>query len=147
MKDFNRIAVELAAVLLEYGGVIDAARKSLNNAMGKLVDAFHRKFYANENPLEKVLIKALVAISGAALTYVSGGTAAAAWAAGMTAVIDKTLDSGGPEIGGTTWRKLVDDYFVAQAEILRLVRAEIDRLNDDLTRLAGRLVDMPKLPG
>jgi hypothetical protein len=105
-----------------------------------------QQFYARETPWEKILVKALSAISGAALTYVTGGTAAAAWGAGLSTVIDKLVDSDGDDVGGEKWREIVDRYFTAQMAILQDARAEIEKLDQSVTKLAGRLADMPRLP-
>jgi hypothetical protein len=149
MADFVEVAKQLAAISIAYAGIVVAARRNLNEAMGRLVDAFHTKFYARENPWHKVLIAALSAASAAALTYVTGGTAAAAWGAGLATVIDKALDAtdGDADIGGGTWREVVDSYFVAQMKILQQARGEIEKLGNDAAKLIGRLQDMPKLPG
>jgi hypothetical protein len=147
MADFTEIAKEFSAIPIAYGAIIATARKNLNDVMGKLVDAFHHKFYARGTPGEKVLVKALSAISGAALTYVTGGSAAAAFGAGLATAIDKALDSDGGDVGGGKWREIVDSYFVAQMKILQDARSEIEKLEANVARLAGRLADMPKLPG
>ncbi|GAA2994820.1 hypothetical protein [Actinokineospora diospyrosa] len=148
--DFTQVTRELAALAIAYAGVVKAARTNLNEAMGTLVDAFHAKFYAHESLWDTVVVKALSAIAAAALTYVSGGAAAAAWGAGLATAIDKALDSDdgdGTGIGGKAWREIVDNYFVAQMKILRHAGAEIDKLRTDASRLGDRLASMPKLPG
>ncbi|MGH3860196.1 hypothetical protein [Actinokineospora sp.] len=148
MTDFTIIAKEMSAISIAYGAIIKTARVNLNEAMGKLVDAFHHKFYTREAPWDKILIKGLSAISGAALAYVTAGGAAAAWVAGLTTAMDKTIDSGdGANIGGAKWREIVDNYFVAQMKILQNARDEIDKLHDAVAGLDDRLANMPKLPG
>jgi hypothetical protein len=146
MNDFTQIAKEVSAIPLAYAGIITTARRNLNEAMFQLVNAFNHNFYTRESPMVKVLVKGLIAITGAALTYVSGGTAAAAWGAGLATVCDKALDSDGGDVGGRTWREIVEQFFVAQMKILTEAQAEIEKLKQDVVRLAGRMAEMPKLP-
>jgi hypothetical protein len=143
---FTEIAKELSAVPIAYAAIIKTARDNMNGAMGKLVDAFQQKFYDRNTPWEKILVKALVAITGAALTYVSGGTAAAAFSAGVATAFDKLVDSDGGQVGGAKWREIVDNYFVAQMKILQDTRAEIEKLQANVVKLSGRLEELPKLP-
>lgn len=143
---FTEIARELSAIPVAYAGIISSARKNLNEAMGKLVDAFNHKFYTRGTPWEKVLVKGLSAIAAGALTYVTGGAAAAAFGAGIATATDKLVDSDAGEVGGEKWREIVDHYFVAQMQILRDTRDEIDKLKVQVGKLAGRLAELPAMP-
>lgn len=54
MRNFTEVAKELAAILIAYGGIIRVARRNLNEAMGKLVDAFHTKVLRARKSLAQV---------------------------------------------------------------------------------------------
>jgi hypothetical protein len=152
------ITAEMAVVLLRYGSTVKAARKSLDEAMLKLVDAFHTKHYASDVPVGKILAAAISVIAAAALTAVTAGAGttavAAAAASGMSTLIDKVAGAALEEdvqaeitqIHGETWRHTVDSFFHAQAEILRIAGEEIKALTEALRGLKGRLADLAPIP-
>ncbi len=152
------ITAQMAVVLLRYGSTIKAARKSLDEAMLKLVDAFHTKHYASDIPWGKIMAAGISVIAAAALTAVTAGAGttavAAAAASGMSALIDKVAGAALEEekqeaiaeIKGETWRHTVDSFFHAQAEILNIAGAEIKDLTDRVTALKAELARLAPIP-
>lgn len=152
------ITAEMAVVLLRYGSTIKAARKSLDEAMLKLVDAFHTKHYASDVPTGKILAAGISVIAAAALTAVTAGAGttavAAAASAGMSTLIDKVAGAALEEdvqaeiaqIHGDTWRHTVDSFFHAQAEILNVAGAEIKDMTEKIKALKGRLAKLAPIP-
>ncbi|WP_130341911.1 hypothetical protein [Herbihabitans rhizosphaerae] len=125
MEDQAKVTLRLAECMTAYLGMVEGARRSLNDIIDRAIQAFIDEEEADEAALLSVIITAIVGVATAAVTLGASAIGTAATQAFskllMTEVLKTAISTAGTTasnaIGGTDPYKIGDQYLEAVASV------------------------------